>query len=624
MGHEVVGPVADCRAARLRTTAGVTPSRAALPSGTVGPTRSVSKGAPMHDIVIRNGTIVDGTGAATFTADIAISGEHIVAVGEDIERGAREIDAGGLAVTPGWVDLHTHYDGQVTWDAVVAPSSTNGVTSIVMGNCGVGFAPARPDKHEWLISLLEGVEDIPGTALAEGLPWNWETFPEYLDALGARRYALDVGTQVPHAALRTYVMGDAGGDHLAVPTDAEITTMADLCEEGLRAGALGFTTSRTYVHRTRAGESIGTLTASAREVLGIAEALGRAGHGVVQLISDAYQSADDELVAREIELLGMLALEIKAPLSFTVQQNDDTPDRFRELLAAVGSWNAQGAHVRTQVGIRPIGVLIGLQASVQPFAFCESWREIALLPFAEKVRKLHDPELRSRLLAEHAAMKPTGFIRILHSGYDRIYPLSDPATYEPSPADSIAGIASATGRPANEVLYDTLFAGTGEALLYVPLFNYARGNLDDVHEMITSPHALFGLSDAGAHCNTICDGSYPTTAIAHWTRDRTRGAKVPLEYMVHCQTQRTAAHVGWLDRGVLAPGYLADINIINLETLNVSPPRLVADLPAGGTRLLQHAVGYETTMKRGTITFHNGEHTGELPGILVRGPQTHP
>ena len=576
----------------------------------------------MHDLVIRNGTVVDGTGGERRIADIAIDGDRIVEVGAALGQGHREIDADGRAVTPGWVDLHTHYDGQVTWDSVVEPSSTNGVTSIVMGNCGVGFAPARPDKHDWLISLLEGVEDIPGTALAEGLPWNWESFPEYLDALDARAYAVDIGTQVPHAALRTYVMGDRGGDHTEVPTGAEIVEMANFCEEGLRAGALGFTTSRTYVHRTKLGESIGTLTASANEVLGIAEALHHAGHGVVQLISDAYQSADDELVARELALLGKLALGLKRPLSFTVQQNDDTPNRFRELLAAVGGWNAQGATVKAQVGVRPIGVLIGLQASVQPFAFCDSWRSVAFLPIAERLAALRDPAMRERLLAEHGAMKPSGFVGILQSGYDRMYPVSSPASYEPSPKDSIAGIAQTTARPANEVLYDTLFTGDGDALLYIPLFNYANGNLDDVHEMITSPNAIFGLSDAGAHCNTICDGSYPTTAIAHWTRDRVRGPKVSLEYIVHCQTQRTAQHVGWMDRGVLAPGYLADLNIIDLDTINVDAPRLVADLPAGGTRLLQRASGYEATIKRGTVTFQSGQHTGALPGTLVRGPQS--
>ena len=576
----------------------------------------------MHDLVIRNGTVVDGTGAARRRADVAIDGERIVEVGDDVGRAHRELDADGLVVTPGWVDLHTHYDGQVTWDSMLAPSSTNGVTSIVMGNCGVGFAPAHVDKHDWLIALLEGVEDIPGTALAEGLPWNWESYTEYLDALDARSYSLDVGAQVPHAALRTYVMGDRGAEHTEPATPDEIAEMSRLCEAGLRAGALGFTTSRTYVHRTRTGESIGTLTSATEEVLGIASALDRAGHGVVQMISDVYQSSDDELSARELELLRTLALELGRPLSFTVQQNDDTPDRFRELLAALAQWNAEGAHARAQVAVRPIGVLIGLTASVQPFAFCPSWRDVALLPRPEQLQKLADPALRRRLLDEHGTSHPQGFVGIIHSGYSRMYPLTDPAGYEPTPADSVAGIAEARGAPANEVLYDTLFGGDGSALLYIPLFNYARGNLDDVYEMITSPYAIFGLSDAGAHCNTICDGSYPTTAIAHWTRDRTRGPKVPLEQMVHGQTQRTARHVGWLDRGVLAPGYLADVNLIDVDRIALHPPQLVRDLPAGGTRLLQNPVGYRATVKRGAVTFEHGESTGTLTGRLVRGPQS--
>ncbi len=575
----------------------------------------------MHDLVIRNGTVVDGTGAARRRADVAIDGDRIVEVSSDVGAGRRELDAEGLVVTPGWVDLHTHYDGQVTWDSMLEPSSTNGVTSIVMGNCGVGFAPAHVDKHDWLISLLEGVEDIPGTALAEGLPWNWESFTDYLDALDARSYSLDIGAQVPHAALRTYVMGDRGGDHTIAASADEIAEMSRLCEAGLRAGALGFTTSRTYVHRTRTGQSIGTLTASADEVLGVASALDRAGHGVVQMISDVYQSSDDELCERELSLLRKLALELGRPLSFTVQQNDDTPDRFRQLLDAVAHWNKEGAQARCQVAVRPIGVLIGLTASVQPFAFCPSWREVALLPRAEQVAKLADPELRRRLLDEHGASHPEGFVGIIHSGYTRMYPLTDPAGYEPTPADSVAGIAESRGAPANEVLYDTLFGGDGSALLYIPLFNYAHGSLDDVYEMITSPHAIFGLSDAGAHCNTICDGSYPTTAIAHWTRDRTRGPKVPLEQMVHGQTQKTARHVGWFDRGVLAPGYLADVNLIDIEHLALHPPQLVRDLPAGGSRLLQHAVGYQATVKRGVVTFEKGESTGDLPGRLVRGPQ---
>jgi N-acyl-D-aspartate/D-glutamate deacylase len=582
----------------------------------------------MHDLVIRNATLIDGTGDERRLADIAVDGEHITAVDEragstgdtaQIGSGRREIDADGLLVTPGWVDIHTHYDGQVTWDPDVAPSSVNGVTSILLGNCGVGFAPVRPDQHQFLIELLEGVEDIPGTALSEGMTWGWESFPEYLDLLDRLRWTVDVGTQVPHAALRTYVMGDRGADVEAAASADEIERMSQLCEEAIRAGAMGFTTSRTYVHRTSRGQQIGTLRASAEEVLGIAAALRRAGTGVIQLISDAYQSTDDELVAHEIELLGRIATEVGRPLSFTVQQNDDAPDRFRQLLAAIGDWNAAGADVKAQVGVRPIGVLVGLQATANPFMFCPSYRQLHSLTHHERLARLRDPEVRRTLLAEHAASSPSGFVGILHSGYDRMYPLSDPPDYEPTPADSVAGRAAAVGAAPDELLYDLLLDGEGSRLLYIPLMNYARGDLADVREMLTSPHAMFGLSDAGAHCNSICDGSFPTTAITHWTRDRSRGERLPLEYVVHQQTQRTARHVGWTDRGVVAPGMLADLNVIDHDHLTLHPPVLVADLPAGGTRLMQAADGYIATIKRGEVIAEAGELTGARPGRLQRG-----
>jgi len=576
----------------------------------------------MHDLVIRNGTVVDGTGADRRLADIAIDGDTIVAVeapGSGLGAGAREIDATGLIVTPGWVDIHTHYDGQVTWDPDIAPSSVNGVTSVLLGNCGVGFAPVKPDQHQFLIELLEGVEDIPGTALNEGMTWGWESFPEYLDVLDTLRWTVDVGTQVPHAALRTYVMGDRGADVEATATLEETERMSELCEEAIRAGALGFTSSRTYLHRTSRGEQIGTLRASADELLGIAAALRRADAGVIQLISDVYQSTDDDLVAREIELLGRIAAEVGRPLSFTVQQNDDAPDRFRELLVAIDGWNRAGADVKAQVAVRPIGVLIGLQATANPFMFCPSYQSLRPLDHDERVSRLRDPGLRRRLLDEHAASSPSGFVGILHSGYDRMYPLSDPPDYEPTPADSIAARAAAAGATPDEFLYDLLLDDDGSRLLYIPIMNYARGDLDDVREMLTSPNAMFGLSDAGAHCNSICDGSFPTTAITHWTRDRTRGDRLSLEFVVHQQTQRTAQHVGWTDRGVITPGMLADLNVIDFDRLTLHPPELIADLPAGGTRLMQAAEGYVATIKRGEVIAENGTLTGARPGRLQRG-----
>lgn len=581
----------------------------------------------MIDVLIRGGDVVDGTGAPRRRADVAIDGDRIVAVGDEAtEMGpARStFDADGLLVTPGWVDIHTHYDGQITWDPEVAPSSINGVTSIVMGNCGVGFAPARPDRHDWLVRLLEGVEDIPGTALSEGMTWGWESFTEYLDVLDGMRWTLDVGTQVPHAALRTYVMGEAGADHTTRATAEQIAEMSQLAEAAIRAGALGFTTSRTHAHRTSLGEQIGTLTASTEEVLGIADALRRAGTGVVQLISDAYQSADDELVAREFELLGRLASELGRPLSFTVQQNDETPDRYRELLTAIAGWNERGADAKAQVAVRPIGVLTGLTATVSPIAFCPTYQRLDQLPLAERVAALRTAEVREAIVREHSEVEIGNFGGIIHRGFDRMYPLTDPPDYEPTPDASVAGLARQQGRDPREVLYDLLLDDEGARLLYIPLMNYARGDLADTYEMIESPHSVFGLSDAGAHCNTISDATFPTTAIALWTRDRTRGPRIGLEYMVHQQTQRTASHVGWHDRGVLAPGYLADVNLIDHDVLTVRPPQLVNDLPAGGTRLMQTADGYVATMKRGVIVAENGRLTEARPGHLQRGPQPSP
>ena len=575
----------------------------------------------MHDLVITGATVVDGTGAPGRRADVAVSGERIVEVGSGLGQARQTIDAEGLVVTPGWVDIHTHYDGQITWDSELAPSSTNGVTSIVVGNCGVGFAPARPDRHDWLISLLEGVEDIPGTALAEGMTWGWESFPEYLDVLDAKSWTVDVGTQVPHAALRTFVMGERGADHTVRANADEIDEMRRHCADSLIAGALGFTTSRTWAHRTSLGDSIGTLSASTDEVLGIISALNDTGRGVVQLISDAYQSTDLDLVAAELALLTRIAMEAKRPLSFTVQQNDDAPDRYREILAAIGEWNQAGANVKAQVGVRPIGVLIGLDATANPLNFCPTFRAMKGLPKAERLANLLKPEVREVLINEHSVAGVRGFPALIHSGYSRMYPLAEPVDYEPTPERSVAGIASSSGRKPIDVLFDLMLENNGTRLLYIPLMNYARGSLDDVREMITSPHSLFGLSDAGAHCNAISDGSFPTTAISHWTRDRTRGPKLPLEQIVHNQTQRTARHVGWLDRGVVAPGYLADLNVIDLATIAAKAPRSVADLPAGGTRLLQDAVGYRHTIKRGQVTVQDGVINAARPGRLQRGAQ---
>jgi N-acyl-D-aspartate/D-glutamate deacylase len=581
----------------------------------------------MHDLIIRNGVIVDGTGAASFAGDVAIDGGVIVAVGKVDGAASRTIDAGGALVTPGFVDIHTHYDGQVSWDQVLAPSSINGVTSAAMGNCGVGFAPAHVDKHDWLIQLLEGVEDIPGTALAEGLTWDWESFPDYLDAIGRRSYAIDLGAHMPHAALRTYVMGERGADHLETPTDAEIERMARLTGESLEAGALGFSTSRTHAHRSRDGANIGTLTAGEPELLAIAASLRKAGKGVIQLISDAYLTADDDFARAELALIRRMAQTSGRRLSFTVQQTDDSPDRWKHIYAELDAMTAEGLDVKAQVAPRAIGAILSFSSTTNPFLATPTYRRIAAeSPTIEaRLARLADPEVRAAILREHAGVRyEEGFIAILTRGFTRMFRMNDPVDYEPDASQSIAAQAERAGAEVAGFTYDVLMEEGGRRLLYMPLINYAHGNLDAVHGMMTGTHTLYGLSDGGAHCGTICDGSFPTTTIALWSKGNKSGRSIPLETLVHGYTQRNAQQVGWLDRGVIAPGYLADLNVIDPDRLNLGPPEIVQDLPAGGTRLLQPARGYLWTVKSGVPTFENGVWTGQTPGGLLRGDRPRP
>jgi N-acyl-D-aspartate/D-glutamate deacylase len=575
------------------------------------------------DLIIRGGTVVDGSGAEPRTADVGVQDGVVVEVGRIGASATRELDADGLLVTPGFVDIHTHFDGQATWDPILRPSSQHGVTTVAMGNCGVGFAPARPERHDWLISLLEGVEDIPGTALAEGMTWGWETFPEYLDVLGSMARTVDVGAHVPHAALRTYVMGERGADHLEHPTEDEITTMARLVEEALAAGAIGFATSRTEVHRTSGGANIGTLQAGEAELLAIAGAMARAGTGVTQLISDCYQTTDDEFAASELNLIEAMARTSGRPLSFTVQQAYQSPDRWRDLFGRIAGWRQAGLDVRGQVAPRPIGVLLGLEATANPFLFCAGYGEVAALPLADRVAALRDPQRRQRILEEHAALVPSlpeGIARQLMAGWDVTFELDDPVDYDIDASKSLGAEARRRGVEPVGLVYDALLQRDGRQLLYLPLFNFAHGDFDDLHEMITSPLALFGLSDAGAHCGAICDASSTTSYLTVWARDRAEDQRLPVEQVVHQITRATATHVGWKDRGLLAPGHVADVNVIDLAALGCAPPRIVHDLPAGGRRLVQDATGYRWTVKSGVPTFEDGIPTGELPGRLLRGP----
>jgi N-acyl-D-aspartate/D-glutamate deacylase len=579
------------------------------------------------DLVIRNGLVVDGTGAPARRADVAIVGDRIVEVGDDISQGRREIEAKGLMVTPGFVDPHTHYDGQATWDPWLAPSSQHGVTTVAMGNCGVGFAPVAPERHDWLIAMMEGVEDIPGTALHEGLRWGWESFPEYLDALEAQARTIDVGTHVPHAALRGFVMGDRGADPGEHPDDDEINTMARLLAQGLDAGALGVSTSRTERHRTSTGENLGTLRAREPELMALASVLRSANKGVFQFLSDSYQTTDDEFAASEFALATEFARTSQRPVSYTVQQDLAAPERWRDLMALAETLQAEGLDVKAQVAPRPIGVLMGLEASTCVFTPTRAYAKIAGLPLAERVAALQNPDLRRQILDGHSALTSgdDAFAGYAFFGrFDDMYVLDDPPNYDLDRSMSLGAAARRMGLDPLEYAYDVQLQRDGRQLIYVPLFNFAQGNLDAVREMISSPVAMFGLSDAGAHCGQICDGSMTTSFMTLWARDRTGDLRLPIEWVIHQMTQRPAYHFGWRDRGLVAPGLLADLNIIDFEKLECASPRIVADLPAGGRRFLQGATGYRFTIKRGSVTFEDGVVTGELPGRLLRGAQADP
>jgi N-acyl-D-aspartate/D-glutamate deacylase len=576
------------------------------------------------DLVIRNGTLVDGSGGPVRQADVAIVGDRIVAVGDDIATGRREVDADGLLVTPGFVDPHTHYDGQATWDPLLAPSSHHGVTTVAMGNCGVGFAPVAPDRHDWLISMMEGVEDIPGTALHEGLRWDWQSFPEYLDALERQPRTIDVGTHLPHAALRAFVMGESGADPNQHPDDEQLEMMAKLLEEALDAGALGVSTSRTERHRTSGGENLGTLRARHDELLTLASVLRATGKGVFQFLSDSYRTTDDEFAHAEFALITEFARMSQRPVSYTVQQDIEAPERWRDLMALAVSLQSEGLDVKAQVAPRPIGVLLGLEASANVFTPARGYARIADLPLQERLVALRDPDRRQRILEGHATLTSgdDAFAGLaFFARFDDMYVLADPANYDLHSSQSLGATARRMNLDPREYAYDVQLQRDGRQLIYTPLFNFVEGNLNTVHEMITSPVAMFGLSDAGAHCGQICDGSMTTSFITLWARDRSGPDGMPLEAVVHQITRRPALHFGWLDRGMVAPGLLADLNVIDLQNLECTPPEIATDLPAGGRRLLQAATGYKWTIKRGAVTFEEGIATGELPGKLVRGTQ---
>ncbi len=566
-----------------------------------------------HDLVIRNAHLVDGSGEPGRSADVAVDGAHISAVepAGSIAGGTRTIDADGLLLTPGFVDVHTHYDAQVTWDPFVTPSGWHGVTTTVMGNCGVGFAPAAPDRHEWLIQLMEGVEDIPGSALTEGIKWGWETYPEYLDVLEQLPRVMDIGSQIGHGPLRAYVMRDRANDDTA--TDADIAAMSRLVEEALRAGAFGFSTSRTPIHKAKDGELVPGTHADERELLGIAEAIARVGRGLFQF------APDHALVpVQEWPWMRKVAALTGQPVSVNLNQSDKAAEVWRDVLRLLDEAHADGLPIVAQVAGRSIGILYCIQGSIHPLLFHPAYQEIAELPLPERLAALAEPERRRRII--HDIPDDGGFFqKAVLDGLGRIWCVDGAdIDYEPDAADSIAAVADRAGVPPMQLVLDQLTAREGNGMIYAPFFNYSYGDLSFTEAVTRHPHTRMGLSDGGAHCGAICDGGMPTFMLTHWTRDRTRGPKLPLEHIVHRQTSQTASLYGIADRGVVAPGMRADLNLIDYDRLSFEVPRMAYDLPAGGRRLVQKARGYVGTWLAGVQTVDHDEFTGATPGRVLR------
>ena len=572
------------------------------------------------DLVVRGGSVVDGTGAPARSADVAVRDGVIVEVGPVSGAGAHELHADGALVMPGIVDIHAHYDGQATWEERMQPSSWHGVTTVVMGNCGVGFAPVHDADHDTLIELMEGVEDIPGAALHEGLAWNWNSFAEFLDAVDARPHDLDIAAQVPHGALRLNVMGQRGADHEDATPD-DIAAMAELARAGIEAGALGFSTSRTRNHKTSTGAYTPTLTAAPDELIGIAEGVGAAGTGVLQVVSD-FLDVDDEFAT----LRAMVARSGR-PMSISVARNPMVPDAFRGILAHISNANSDGMQMTGQVAARAVGLILGLELTLNPFLTNAVYREIADRPLAERVTALRRGDLRDRMLADFRAQAATRDRDKLGGGlitkFELLFEMQDEPDYEPSLSDSIAARDQRAGVSAEELALDVMLRHDGRGMLYLPFLNYVDGNLDGVHEMLTHPHTVPGLGDGGAHVGTICDGSFPTTLLQYWGRDRRRGT-IDLPFLIQRHCQGTARTVGLFDRGVVAPGYRADLNVVDFDALKLRKPEVVHDLPAGGRRLLQRADGWAHTIVAGRETYRNGEATDALPGRLIRGAQPSP
>jgi N-acyl-D-amino-acid deacylase len=568
----------------------------------------------MHDLVIRNGKIVDGTGALAFAGDIAIDGDRILSVGGKAGAGHREIDASGLLVTPGWVDIHTHYDGQVAWDPYLSPSSWHGVTTLVMGNCGVGFAPVKRGQEDFLISMMDGVEDIPTETLKAGIKFEWESFAEYLNALSRMKRVLDVGTHVPHCAVRTYVMGERGAAN-ELATQDDIAQMAAIVRDGVHAGALGISTSRTLLHRTRDKAYVPGTFAAIDEMVGLGRALGDAGGGVFEMVTDVTgDDADLGWVAR-------LSAETGCSISLAAVVNRRSGMRMHEIFEFIRRKNATGSHIVAQVAARPAASLMSLQSSLHPFSTHRSYRQLMTgLSLADRVAKMRDPKVRAQILNDQPAVREEQTLAMV-SQFEHHFPLGDPPDYEPTRGMSILERAKREGKTPQELAYDTLLEHDGRGIIYMPLA-FKDYSFDALRPLLTDDATILSLSDGGAHCGVICDAGMPTYLLTHWVRDRRRGPRIPLELAVKRQTKDTAELYRMRDRGVLAPGMKADINLIDFDNLRLHPPEMVFDLPADGRRFVQRVDGYNYTIVSGEVTHERGEPTGAMPGKVVRRSST--
>lgn len=570
-----------------------------------------------YDLVIRGGTVIDGTGAEGFVADVAITGDRIAAIGDVTGRGREEIDAAGKLVTPGFVDIHTHYDGQTLWSERLTPSSQHGVTTAVIGNCGVGFAPCREVDRETLVSVMEGVEDIPEIVMTKGLPWNWETFPQFLDVIDSRKRDIDVAAYLPHSPLRIYAMGERGAGR-ADASEEDLDRLRDLTSEALDAGAIGFATSRFHLHRTGQGENIPSFDAASRELSVILGVMRDKGKGIFQLALDAGGDAHP----RELEMLADLATTTKCPVTFSMVQMNDQPEMWKEGLTMMEKVNSlPGTNITAQIFPRPVGMMMGLETSVHPFSLCTSYESLRALPLAERVERMRDPELRAKILAE-APSDPTNPVFGMSRNFGKIFPLRTAGDYEPSTSDSIEARAKAAGVTPEEVAYDLLLENGGHQLLFHAIANFAHGTFDTLQEMIRHKYTVMGLGDGGAHYGFVSDASFPTYVLSYWARDR-KGERLTVPAAVKALTKEPAAVVGLKDRGTLAVGYKADVNVIDFNRLTLHVPKVVRDLPGGGSRLTQEADGYVATIVSGKAIAREGQPTGQLPGRLIRDGGKH-